>query len=203
MEKITIGDQIWMQNNLDVSEFRNGDPIKEALSWREWENGNVKKEPMFCYYEFDSKNASKYGKFYTWAAVNDPRGLAPEGCFIPKDIDWDILTDFIAEENGLWGTSELASYLKGATSWPDDRNGDDEYGFNAIAAGKVDCSANFELQGLTCFWWSASEVGERGGQMLAGNPDFARFRQINESDDFSIGNMNKMWGLSVRCLCEE
>ena len=46
MEKVTIGDQIWMQNNLDVSEFRNGDPIKEALTWREWENGNVKKEPM-------------------------------------------------------------------------------------------------------------------------------------------------------------
>ena len=46
MEKVTIGDQIWMQNNLDVSEFRNGDPIKEALSWREWENVNVKKEPM-------------------------------------------------------------------------------------------------------------------------------------------------------------
>jgi uncharacterized protein (TIGR02145 family) len=203
MEKITIGDQIWMQNNLDVSEFRNGDPIKEALTWRDWENGNVNKEPMFCYYEFDSNNASKYGKFYTWAAVNDPRGLAPEGFFIAKDIDWDILSDFIAEENGYRGTNELATYLKGATSWLDDRNGDDEYGFNAIAAGKVDCSANFELQGHTCFWWSASEVGERGGQILAGNSDFARFRSINESDGFSIGNMNKMWGLSVRCLCEE
>lgn len=32
MEEIKIGEQIWMGSNLDVTNFRNGDPIPNAIT---------------------------------------------------------------------------------------------------------------------------------------------------------------------------
>ena len=36
-EEVQIGKQIWMAKNLDVTHFRNGDPIPEARTNKEWE----------------------------------------------------------------------------------------------------------------------------------------------------------------------
>lgn len=203
MKKVLIGNQNWMSRNLDVPQFRNGDLITEAKTWKEWEKGNENKTPMYCYYDFDPENDSKYGKFYNWFAVSDSRLLAPEGYYIPTDNDWVILAEFIGEENELNYEDDLTPFLKSRTSWADQRNGDDQYSFNAIASGKIDMSGMCEYAEVACYWWSVSEEGESGGQMLAGNPDFARYRGIGEYDEFMVGKCNKMCGLSVRCLCEE
>ena len=36
----------------------------------------------------DPKNGTKYGKLYNWHAVNDTRGLAPDGWIIPTFFYW-------------------------------------------------------------------------------------------------------------------
>lgn len=82
-----IGDQIWMAENLTVTKFRNGDPIPEARSIEEWINAGENKEPAFCYVNNDPSTISKFGVLYNWHAVNDPRGLAPEGWRIPSHYD--------------------------------------------------------------------------------------------------------------------
>lgn len=198
MKKIQLGSQLWMSNNLDVVQFRNGDVIAEAKSSEDWKKGNQSKTPMWCYYEFDSANGAKYGKFYNWFAVSDSRGLAPDGYVIPNDSDWDELMSFISEDNGLDSVDEVSGYLKGGAIWEGDRNEGDHYGYNAEPCGKVDMFGNGERAGECGYWWSASEDGEGGGQFLAGNPDFARYRAIHEC--IGIGKMNKMCGLSVRCM---
>ena len=59
MKKVRIGNQIWMSDNLDVVQFRNGELIAEAKNLKEWESGNESKKPMWCYYEFDSAYKDK------------------------------------------------------------------------------------------------------------------------------------------------
>lgn len=85
MQTVTIGNQVWMTKNLNVDKFRNGDPIPEAKTDEEWIKAGENKQPAWCYYENDPANGEKYGKVFNWYAVNDPRGLAPEGWHDPTE----------------------------------------------------------------------------------------------------------------------
>ena len=84
-ETITIGEQVWMKRNLSITNFRNGDPILEAKSFEEWKTAGKEGQPI-C--RMDEK---KFGKQYNWHAVNDKRGLAPEGWRIPTKEDFRTL----------------------------------------------------------------------------------------------------------------
>ena len=101
-QTVTIGNQVWMTKNLDVDKFRNGDPIPEAKTEEEWLKAGESEEPAWCYYRNDPKNdfGEKYGKLYNWYALNDPRGLAPEGFHIPSSEEWEILEFSIGRDVG-------------------------------------------------------------------------------------------------------
>src|SRR5690606_35943948 len=88
---VIIGQQEWMAENLSVSKFRNGDPIPQAKNDADWQKAKDNKTPAWSYYEYDSENDKKYGKLYNWYAVNDPRGLSPEGYMIPRKSHWELL----------------------------------------------------------------------------------------------------------------
>lgn len=92
---VKIGNAEWMIQNLNLAYFRNGDPIPQAKTDAEWISAGENEQPAWCYYENDPENGKIYGKLYNYYAVNDSRGLAPEGWRIP-DI-FDIL-DFDKEE---------------------------------------------------------------------------------------------------------
>ena len=100
---VTIGTQIWMKENLNVSTFRNGDPIPEAKTAEEWQAAGEAKQPAWCYYDNDSKNGVKYGKLYNWYAVNDSRGLAPVGWHVPDNDEWEVLEGIAG---GFWVAGE-------------------------------------------------------------------------------------------------
>lgn len=97
---IKIGTQTWAVKNLDVTTFRNGDIIPEAKTNEEWKKSGDEQKPAWCYYNNDPANGEKYGKLYNWYAVNDPRGLAPEGWHIPTDAEWTTLTAYLEEAGG-------------------------------------------------------------------------------------------------------
>lgn len=46
---------------------------------------------VWCYYENSPENRKNYGKLYNYYAVQDLRGLAPNGFHIPKENEWNIL----------------------------------------------------------------------------------------------------------------
>ncbi|MDB9702101.1 fibrobacter succinogenes major paralogous domain-containing protein [Flavobacteriales bacterium] len=108
-QTVTIGTQVWMTKNLDVSTFRNGDPIPQAKTNEEWKNA---RGPAWCYYENDPVNGTKYGKLYNRFAINDARGLAPQGYHIPSKVEWIKLTDYL----GGRGPSAKTK-LKSARGW--------------------------------------------------------------------------------------
>ena len=36
-----------------------------------------------------------YGKLYNWYALNDQRGLPPDGWHVPTDAEWGLLTKIL------------------------------------------------------------------------------------------------------------
>lgn len=80
--------KIWMPENLNVITFRNGDTITEIKDNKEWEQACNKGLPAWCYYNNEATNEKKHGKLYNWFALNDSRGLAPEGWRIAKAAEF-------------------------------------------------------------------------------------------------------------------
>jgi uncharacterized protein (TIGR02145 family) len=81
---VQIGKQLWFAENLNVSKYRNGDEIPEVQDKTEWAALTI---GAWCYLDNNPDNGAKFGKLYNWHAINDPRGLAPEGFHIPTDKD--------------------------------------------------------------------------------------------------------------------
>jgi len=88
IDSVQIGKQNWMKNNLNIVTFRNGDTIPEARTDKEWEQARFAEAPAWCHVKNNPSNDSIYGKLYNWYAVNDPKGLAPDGWHIPSDVEW-------------------------------------------------------------------------------------------------------------------
>lgn len=108
-QTVSIGNQIWMSQNLNVAKFRNGDPIPEAKTDADWVAAIDNKQPAWCYYNNDPIYGEKYGKIYNWFAVNDARGLAPTGYHIPTKEEWIILQKYLA--------TDVGKKMKSASGW--------------------------------------------------------------------------------------
>jgi uncharacterized protein (TIGR02145 family) len=183
--EVTIGQQVWMTKNLDVSTFRNGDPIPQAKTDEEWEAAGENQQPAWCYYNNDPQNEEIYGKLYNWYAVNDKRGLAPEGYHVPTDAEWTQLSDY------LGGEDVAGKKMKSTSGWFENGNGTNESGFNGLPGGVRYNNGTFRYQGDDGYWWSASEF----------NADVAYNRLLDRSsDDLGRNDGNKGGGFSVRCL---
>lgn len=187
--EVTIGNQVWMSKNLNVDKFRNGDPIPEAKTDEEWKKAGENKQPAWCYYNNNPDNGDRYGKLYNWFAVNDPRGLAPEGWKIPSNEDWTRLTDF------LGGESVAGKKMKSTEFWADNDgesgNGTNESGFSGLPGGGRYVSGTFYLVGKFGYWWSSTEYGANNAWLRSLGYNFGFVYR-----DYSL----KEEGLSVRCL---
>ena len=95
IKTVTIGTQVWMKENLNVSVFKNGVAIPEVKDNAAWEKAGDNHQPAWCYYGSDPKNGAKYGKLYNWYAVIDTNGLCPTGWHVPSDAEWDILVTYL------------------------------------------------------------------------------------------------------------
>lgn len=190
---VEICGKIWMGCNLDVEHYRNGDPIRHAKTDSEWIDAGNKREGAWCYYENNDSFGKIYGKLYNWYAVNDPRGLAPEGWHVATDAEWEALetclggsliaggklksTGTIEGGDGLW-----AAPNKGATN---------ETGFSAFPGGRRnDNGAYFDIDYFG-YWWSATEL----------TTSIAWYRAMGYLDAIvNSGYSIKLDGFSVRCV---
>jgi uncharacterized protein (TIGR02145 family) len=129
IDNVKIGKQVWMKRNLDVDHYRNGDPIPEVKDPDEWANLKI---GAWCYYDNNPANGAIYGKLYNWYAVNDPRGLAPEGWHVSSDEEWKELTNFIGGEELAGGKMKEA----GTEHWNNPNLGaSNESAFSALPGG--------------------------------------------------------------------
>jgi uncharacterized protein (TIGR02145 family) len=184
--------QIWMVDNLNMKTFRNGDLITVAKTVSEWVKLNRAGEAGCCYYENNEEYGAKYGMLYNWYAVNDPRGLAPEGWHIPSCHEWESLYGYLGD--GIlsnqrlksmedWTSISIVDVLLGSTILS---------GFDGLPAGYRHPSGEFRFMGQLGNWWSATGSGSNS----------AKFYGVYDVGDSSnrFQQLEKGYGLSVRCI---
>lgn len=184
--EITIGNQVWQSENLDVDKFRNGDPISEAKTYEEWKLAGKNKQPAWCYYDNQPINGLKYGKLYNWYAVNDKRGLAPIGWHIPSNAEWTTLFDY------LGGKNEAGKRMKSPTGWSDYETEVKSSGFNGLPGGVRHPQAGFRNITHNCEFWSSTNDLEFTESVF--------FIDLNIYDDIYTNHCSADSGLYVRCL---
>jgi uncharacterized protein (TIGR02145 family) len=180
---VLIGTQQWMQQNLEVVTYRDGTVITQVNNATEWAGLTT---GAWCYYGNDP--SSGYGKLYNWYAVNDPRGLAPQGWHIPTDAEWTTLSTFLDGDAASGGKMKSIGITKWTTP---NTSATNESGYSGLPGGNRSSSGTFSNVGGTGVWWSATELFSI----------WAWGRGLYSDNGFlGKGDWNKGSAFSVRCI---
>lgn len=213
---VGISEHCWLQRNLDVSHYQNGDVIPYISDTLTWKNANY---GAWCYYNFDPSYGPIYGKLYNWYAVNDLRGLAPEGWRIPTEDELYALYVYVGNTTDMLKEAGTAHWLEPVT------NANNASGFTALPGGGITnyygyfyandpnnqiCSSpQFYGMGTHCFLWSSDDVsynivGEGGIQYYV---ESASGLQMINSSTVALVVYSPFCGYnsgrSVRCIKNE
>ena len=198
---VLLNGQEWMQNNLNVSKYRNGDIIPEVTDETEWANLTT---GAWRYITSDPA----YGKLYNWYAVNDPRGIAPQGWHVSTMSELNSLVAFLGGtdiaggrmKGGSWGQTYFCNFSNNAIQYSNIS------GFKALPGGQVfdsgqtQCAITCNMPGINnCFfntgivgcWWSATSANSVSANSMELNI-------YDESVTFIVSD--KKFGYSVRCV---
>jgi uncharacterized protein (TIGR02145 family) len=183
---VTIGNQIWMSENLaylpEVS------PLAAESSL----------DPKYYVYDYDGNQVSEaqntmnymtYGVLYNWIAVmngaphseqvpSGVRGVCPEGWHIPSRGEYEVLISYVGDD---------ADALKSRYGWKEWGNGDNSSGLNALPGGYRHYYG-FAFISETASFWTSSKNNNNAPLML------------------NIFSLTSFWddevpaGMSVRCI---
>jgi uncharacterized protein (TIGR02145 family) len=148
---VTIGSQVWLVENLKVTQYNDGTPIPLVTVGTDWGNLTT---PAYCWYNNSyATYGSVYGALYNWYAVNTGK-LCPPGWHVPTSAEWTVLTNY------LGGESEAGGKLKetGTTHWASPNTGaTNETGFTALPGGSRYNTGSFQLNiTFNGLWWSST-----------------------------------------------
>jgi uncharacterized protein (TIGR02145 family) len=183
---VTIGNQVWMTENLKVTRYRNGDLIPNVSDTSQWRNLPV---GIYCNYENNPKNGLIYGRLYNWYAATDVRNIAPKGWHVPGIEEIETLVTY------LGGDTIAAGKMKesGTTHWLYPNTGATvKSGFLALPGGyRFNHNGTFHTLGSNGYWWTSTQSYE----MYAWSARlYSYFAYTTNVHDF------KTLGLSIRCV---
>jgi uncharacterized protein (TIGR02145 family) len=187
-QTVQIGNQTWMAENLRVTKFNDGTPIKHAPLWSDWAYGD---EPRYSYP--NQSYADIYGYLYNgYVGINWVHQLAMPGWRVPTKEDWEQLRDY------LGGWADAGVKLK-STEWP---SGTNESGFSALPGGKRTDNGNpigYEELGMKAYFWTSSYDANN-----IRNPYGVRIFETDPSNDqVQIIGFKRKYGFSVRLIKDE
>ena len=181
---VKIGNQIWMVDNLNVSTFRNGDPIPEAKTKEAWIKAGEEGKPAWCFYENNPQNGEKYGRLYNWYAVGDPRGIAPIGWHVPTEEEWNSFISTLEEIHDYDIYNNIMQKAPGESFT-------NKTGFSGLVAGIRNYKGDFYKE---VYWWGLTEH-------VFYAPSFTDSQIINTVDPCPGGcYFDPSEGFSVRCI---
>ena len=180
-----IGSQTWMAENAG---FDNGFLKNTCL-----------KDPDSC---------ATFGRLYTREGADE---ACPEGWHLPTAAEWDILIAYVDKRNG---DDSVGTSLKSQIGWEGNGNGLDEFGFNALPAGRgyavvlVNAENIITDLGILTGFWSASHycpddmsagIGIADGTRFCSGDLFVSFHTDNSlSKEKSFDQITTAY--SVRCV---
>ncbi len=188
---IIINGQEWMQQNLAVTKYRNGDPIPTGLSNTTWQNTT---NGAYAIYNNDPTNDATYGKLYNWFTTVDSRGLCPTGWHVPSDAEWSALINYLdpsANGGDTW-PNVAGGKLKSTTGWNYGNEGaTNESGFTGLPGGCRFDDGSYNYIGNYGYWWGSTEYASTS----------AWYRLLYYYNSTVFRNFTyKRGGFSVRCV---
>ena len=166
-------------------------PLPNITDDTVWFNLNDTETGAYCEYHNDASNVSTHGRLYNWYAVDDSRGLAPEGWHVPSYGEWQILVNY------LGGSCVAGGKMKDARTeyWASPNTvATNENGFTALPGGYRVFDGWFRCLTTTAYFWSSAPSDTRTASYQALLYDHA--------DVFST-NIMKRFGYSVRCVRDD
>ena len=207
---VTIGEQVWMVENLKTTHYRNGTPIEyPGANNSAWENNTT---GAYAWYDNDITWKDSYGALYNWYAVNNTNGLCPTGWHVSSDPEWTQLVDYVVAQGypNQWdnpnGTGNALKSCRQANSplgdncnssehpaWNENiiHHGFDVFGFSCIPGGFRYYKGLFGNVGNLGLWWSSTEVTAENVWIRNLSVESAR---LNRAES------NMVDGFSVRCV---
>ena len=147
---VSIGEQIWMAENLKTTHYSDGTAISYPGSDNAVWSANT--TGAYAWYSNDATYKDTYGALYNWHAVNTGL-LCPAGWHVPTNSDWLTLTDYLG---GLTAGGKLKE--AGTEHWTGANTGaTNESGFTALPGGIRSDTGGYALIGTNGFWWSATD----------------------------------------------
>lgn len=159
---VTIGEQIWMAENLNY-------------------DYDTMFDHSYCYGDKE-ENCDDYGRLYDADAA---RKACPKEWHLPDSLE------FVALIEAVGGEDVAREKLKSASDWPDGENGTDEFGFAALPTGYRDGpmgsgrnEAIYVHFGDGTAFWSASAGKSYGRVYMSFVEGYALLTQANGDDGF-------------------
>jgi len=195
-QTVKIGDQLWMAENLEVTHYRNGDPIPFVTDPEDWGGLST---GAYCEHNNNSASVDVYGRLYNWFAVDDSRGLAPAGWHVPTDEDWKELEMHIGMSQStadiyLWRGTDEGDKLKekGTAHWTAPNSGaTNEVWFTALPGAERGRDGAYSALGITAYFWASDESNSTEA--------WSRHLLYTHSDIYRYDYV-KVNGFSVRCV---
>ena len=186
---ITIGNQVWMAENLKTTLYSDGTAIPNVIDNSTW---GVVNSAAYCWYSNDAssyKNA--YGALYNWWAVNTGK-LAPIGWHIPTSDEWLTLINFL-------GSNVVSAKIKMQFGW-DMNVGTNESGFSLLPAGfRASDNGSYQHAGYAYNYWlfsvNPTATGVATGYVLT---DWTGGLLMVSGQ--SVNDVGLKMGKSVRCI---
>ena len=191
---VKIGDQVWMAENLKVTQYADGSGIS-GLYWYRHDftnDGQIDAADSTFYVD-------TYGFLYSWPAVmngaassnanpSGVQGVCPDGWHVPSSDEWEQLRDT------LGGYDLAGGKLKerGTDHWNSPNDGaTNESGFTALPGGnRLETGYNYQIGG-NAYYQTSTEYSSTQSNV---------FRVFKENDNLSGHYWEKGDAGSVRCV---
>ena len=125
---VKIGDQWWMAEDMIVTRYRNNDPISNVTENSRWAELT---EGAYCSFDNNDEYVSTYGRLYNAYAIQDRRGICPEGWHVPSDEEWIQLELFLGMSESEANKMTASRGIEGGKLKSGSFGGSDEVGFPA------------------------------------------------------------------------
>jgi uncharacterized protein (TIGR02145 family) len=198
-QTVKIGEQWWMSENLRVTKHPNGDSIPDTVkSPGFWSLYRHSAYTIYSHDDVDGINSEAemvdaYGILYNWYAVNDYRGLCPEGWHVPSDSEWTTLVNYLGGADIAGGQMKSTGTIQdGDGLWLSPNAGaTNASGFSGLPGGKRNEVGYFSSIGEYGYWWSSTDSVSHA---------WYRSLSYDESNVVRSRFAEKSNGFSVRCV---
>jgi uncharacterized protein (TIGR02145 family) len=174
-DTVTIGNQVWLKQNIKSTHYADGSPVNPSK--------------MFDYNN-DPALGSIYGKLYTYSAVMHDslfsvhQGICPNEYHVATDVDWGTLGYY------LGGDTITGSKIKDTILWNMPNAATNGSGFSALPGGAWSLNFGFGLLGSYAWFWA-------GGS----NASYNRYLINDNGRLFTFGSPTNGEANAYSCRC--